>query len=512
MENIYEKISVLNKQKLASEQMALENNILINGEDEAQKVLSVSAKVDIVSPMETLNGECNVAGNVVVNVVYVCENGNINNQVAVSPFAYKLTNENIDSNSKLNVQANVIDTQIDKLQNNQIKVITTLNFDSVVVKNVEFDYLKESQNGTYVKQLEQEIVSFDRQNCDKFQENLQTSVRDGVKKVLMTNVDYVIKDWTIGTNFVSIEGELYAKVLYANNQEISELQTITISKNFKQEIEAEGLNKDADLDVFAHVINEALEVELEEKDGETVIDVNVPIMICYNVYVCNKMLSTVDIYSTEDVLSVEQNDCLTYKNLKPEVIEEKIEGNVVLTDNDARVDKYLATTNVCNSISNCYVSDDTLFVEGVVSANVVYLNDELGTIQSVEIQIPYVLDKKVNFSSDVILEPFVSLCDVDVMVKRGREIYFDAKAKAYINVTAKENVCMITKAETIGKLPERDSALEIYFAKSGQSFWDIAKSLKIPSETIANQNPMLADPLEKDENIAIYFQKQKINN
>lgn len=510
MENLYEKLPVLNKYKLANEQMALENNISVNGEDNATKVLSSSAYVDITNPIECLKGECNVSGVVITNVVYLCENGELNNQTSKSPFTFKYADENIDTSSKVNVSAEVIATQIDKVQGNQIKLLTTLSFNGVVIKNGEVEYLKESGDCTYVKQQEQSLAMFEKQNCEKFEENLQTSVKDGVKKVLMTNVDLVVDEWSAGTNFISVEGQLYAKILYANNQEVSELQTITISKDFKQELEADGLNKDLDADLFARIIHENIQVELEEKEnGETVIDVNVPMLVCYNVYACNNILSVQDIYSTVDVLAVTQGDCTTFKTLKPEILEGKIEGNVVLTDNDARIDKYLATTNVRSTISNSYIQDDTMFLEGVVSANVVYLNDELGTIQSVEIEIPYVLDKKVDIVGEVILEPTITLCDVDVMVKRGREIFFDAKAKAFVNVTLKANTCMVTKVESVSKLPPRDSAIEIYFALAGQSFWDIAKGLKIPAETIVNQNPNLTDPLEKDENIAIYYQKER---
>ena len=510
MENIYEKMPVLSKFVLQNEQMALQSNITTGEADEAVKVLSASANVDIAQPVECLKGECNVNGVVIINVVYVCADGSLNNQVAKSPFTHKLTDENIDVNSKLNLTADIVDTQIDKVQGNQIKLLTTLSFNGTVLKNTEMEYLKEPASGTYVKQTEQELVSFNQQNCDKMEELLQATVKDGVKKVLMTNVEQSIKEWNVGTNFISVSGEIYAKVLYANGQEVPELQTITIAKEFKQEFEAEGISKDCDVDVVTHILHENIEVELEEKENqETTINVKVPMIVCYNSYTCNKMLSVVDIYSTEDVLAVTQGDCDTFKNLQPEIFDGKIEGNVVLTENDPRIDKYLATTNVCTTISNCYVNDDTLYVEGVVSANVVYLNDEQGTIQSVEIEMPYVLDKKIDFSGEVILEPYVSLCDVDVMVKRGREIYFDAKAKVYVNITQKQNVCMVTKAESVGKLSQRDSALEIYFAKTGQSFWEIAKNLKIPTEIIASQNPQLTDPLEKDENIAIYYQKQR---
>lgn len=513
MENIYENLPVLNKFSITSQQLAIENNIAINGEDEVAKVLSASARASITS-CEALSGEGTISGNVLVNVVYVCQDGRLNNQTAVSPFVYKLSDGNIDTSSKLNIEAKVVSTQIDKFQDNNIKVLSMIAFDGVIVKNVETNYLKDGGEGTYVKQIEKEVVSLDKQNCETFTEDLEANVRDGVKKVLMTNVEQTIKSWTVGANFISVEGEIYAKVLYANAKEPSELQTITIAKAYKQEIEVDDVNKDCNLDVFAHIVHENVNVELDEKEnGETTIRVNVPIMACYNVYRTNNILAVEDIYSTENVLAVEQGECTTYTNLQPELLEGKVEGNVMLTDDEPRVDKYLATTNVCTTISNCYVSDDTLFVEGVVSANVVYLNDELGAIQSVEIEIPYVLDKKIDFTGEVILQPSVALSDVDVMIKRGREIFFDAKAKAFVNVTLVGEMCMVTKAQDLGKLPERDSALEIFFARAGQSFWEIAKSLKIPQETIMSQNPNLTDPLEEDENIAVYYQKhRKVEN
>ncbi|MBE7075195.1 MAG: DUF3794 domain-containing protein [Clostridiales bacterium] len=510
MENIYENIRLLQKHKLPEEQITVENNISIDGEVEVKKVLSASAKYDINFPLETLEKECNVGGNIILNVVYVTQDGEINNQTAVSPFNCKISNEQINANSKINARIKVVSTDIDKVLANQIRVITTLNVEGVVVKNLEMPMLKEASGDLYIKQQEQEIVAFEKQNCDKFEENMQAAVKDGVKKILMTNVETTVQNYTAGTNFIQVEGQLYAKVVYVNNQEIAELETITISKNFKQEIEAEGVNRDSIVDVITHVLNEHVQVELEEKENnETIISLNIPIVACYNLYECHKILACQDVYSTENIISVQKDECINFVNLQPEFLEGKLEGNVVLTDEEPRVDKYVATTNVCSIVSNSYVDDGVLYVEGITTANVIYLNDELGGLQSVQIEIPFVLDKKVDLNSDVLLESYVCLYDVDVMVKRGREIYFDAKAKAYVNVSRATNICMVTKTENLEILPVKDSALEIYFAKKGESFWDIAKNLKIPSEIIANQNPNLTDPLEKDENIAIYYQKQR---
>ena len=144
-----------------------------------------------------------------------------------------------------------------------------------------------------------------------------------------------------------------------------------------------------------------------------------------------------------------------------------------------------------------------------MSANVIYLNDELGSIQSIQIEVPVVVDKKTDLKENAILEPMICLFDVDTMVKRGREIYFDAKAKVYVNVTCSNNFSLVCKIEAVGEIPFKDDAIEIYFGKAGESFWDIAKNLKIPSEIIRSQNPDMADPLDRDQNIALYFQKER---
>lgn len=511
MENLYDKVLLMKKSKLAPEQVLLENNIQIESEKEVTKILAVGSSVDVDRPIEAVLNESTVSGRIITNLVYASGDGELNSQTSVSPFTYKFNNEEICAGAKLNVNASVVNSELDKLVGNNLKVITTLNLDAVVIKNEEVEYLKDGNSDTFIKQEEKEIVTHSGFYCDKFEEKLEATVKNGVKKVLMTSVECLLKEWNLGPNFISVECELYAKVLYADNQEISELQTITISKNIKQEIEANGVNKDCDLDVFAVVLKESVLTEISENGENVGICVNVPIMICANSYEQTKILTVADIYSSKNVLSIQNDSVENCKNLKPEYLESKIEGNVVLSDDSPRIDKYLATTNVNVITSNAYVKDGSLVLEGIINANVIYLNDEMGEIQSVEIEIPYVMDKRTDLVSDVILEPIVGLFDIDVMVKRGREIYFDAKAKAFVNATCKNSYNLITKIDAVGDHEPKDGAIEIYFAKAGETIWDIAKSLKISSEIITRQNPELSDPLDKDENIALYFQKNRTN-
>lgn len=511
MENIYENILLMNKYKLLPQQLVLENNITLNEDESILKVLTINAKVDVSKTNEIFKGEAQLSGKVITNIVYLNDKEEINNQISVSPFSYSLKNENIDLSSKINCDVNVVGCLVDKIYQNQIKVLTTLNLDNTIITNKDISYLSEPKENIYTKQKETNVVTYEGQSCEKFEETLSTTVKDGASKVLMTNVDYQIKDYNIGNGFVSVEGDFYVKILYVNKNEPKELQTVTIAKEFKQEIEVENLTKDHDIDLFLSVINEDVKVELEDKDDGTTIAVFLTALVCTNKYKSNNILCVSDVYSSESVLNTVLEEHTNSMCNRVQIIEDKIEGNVTLSDQEPRIDKYITTTNVCASVSNSYISDSVLTIEGIINANIIYLNDELGGIQSVEIELPYVMDKKIEDVTDAILETNVCIYDVDVMTKRGREIYFDAKIKAYVNVTTNCKINMVSKIEEISKLQTKTHAIEVYYAKQGQSVWDIAKSLNVAPELITGQNPDMVDPLDKNQNIVLYYQKQRKN-
>jgi len=372
MENNYENLKLINKYKIPVQQLIVENNITLESSDGVSKVLSINSKVDLDGPSEIFKGECSTTGKIINNIVYVTENGEINNQNTITPFIAKISNENLDLTSKIDLSVNVVNTELAKENGNQLKVLSTLELCGVVVKNLEQNYLKEVKENIFAKQIEQEVVSLKSQNCESFEESVEVKLKDGVKKVLLTNVDVLIKDWTCGTNYISVEGEIYVKILYANNYEISELQTVTIAKPFKQEIEADGLSKEFDIDVFSSIINEKVQVEIEEKENnDTIINVLVPVLICFDVYECKKIMSMIDVYSTESVLSLKSDEVQNHKSCKPEFLDGKIEGNITLSDNEPRVDKYLAvplnclwpnesTLAVCSPCSNTYLPSSVL--------------------------------------------------------------------------------------------------------------------------------------------------------
>ena len=208
MEDLFDKALLAKKIKLNAEQILLENNINFDTSDEVVKILAVDASAVVDNPMEPLMGECTIGGKLFVNIVYETVGGDINNQTSISAFSHKVLNENICVGANICVNANILNCEIDKLINNQLKIVATVNFDIDVIKNDEVVYLKNCGEGCYIKNEESEITTFVGQYCEKFEEKIDISVRGGVKKVLMTNTECHLKDWDLGPGFVSIECEL----------------------------------------------------------------------------------------------------------------------------------------------------------------------------------------------------------------------------------------------------------------------------------------------------------------
>ena len=98
-------------------------------------------------------------------------------------------------------------------------------------------------------------------------------------------------------------------------------------------------------------------------------------------------------------------------------------------------------------------------------------------------------------------------CDVDVVVKKGREFYYDAKVKASVNCCHDLLSGVISEASVTEEVDQKDYAMEIIFAPKGKELWDIAKSARVKEEQIVAQNPEVIFPTAEDTPLVLFEQR-----
>lgn len=500
-EKAFDKFCTMKRRLVGVEQVHEECLISIENGDEPKKILSVSASSEI----ENLNSgsETTVNGKVTFNLIYLLEDNMVNSQVSVCPFTVRVNGE---TSGYTYADSKIIEKSVESISGNNVKILVTVEVCVYEIVSNEVLSLNETREDVCLKEKELEWTSFVKGNEQTFTEENTLTLKEKVKSILSYQSGVVVKSYSAGYNFITVQGDVLTRLVYVVDDNRDKICTTILSSPFKQELEIDGVNKSDKIEVMARVIASDVNAVVEENENNTTVTVKVPIFTRTLVYRCSMINAVCDLYSTKSKVTTKNQEYIESKFVGCDYFESKIEGNLTLSEDSLRVDKLLAVTGEGYVLSNAYIQNGELFVEGIAQGTLVYLNDETGDVSSVEIEFPFSVSERTKYEN-VDLSVNVTLTDIDAIVKRGREVFFDGKLKVEVCYYSEEKNEILSEVNFEEDYEENRYPIEVYFAKSGESLWNIAKNLKVKDSFLLSQNPMLTDPLEKDEKIVLYFQK-----
>lgn len=458
-----------------------------------------------VEGYETLNGVLNFSGLVDVKLVFVDEDEQIGCVASSCPFSAKFENDLISTGQSAVIELKVIDSNIASVNGDVVKVNVMLEGCAYLLFNEKLKSIRCDDEDICAKEEEMNLIEYLSSACEKIDVTNDIGVREKVKKLLICDAKALIRNVESGVNFVSVSGDVIYRVLYIDEND--KFQTATANDTFKEEIELEGVNRDSLVEANVYVDPQKVECEIveEEKGGKIV--VKAVISLCTRA--CNQTSVSVikDLYSTKSEINVTTESFSMSEICPMKVVEGKIEGNLTLDEDRPRVDKILFNTADSVTVTNSYIKDGEIFLEGIARTTVVYLNDEDGALHSAQIEVPFTISDKTDFEDGGIISVEAIVTDSDVAVKKGRDLFYDAKVKATVSYCKATSAGIITEAVLGEEMPERDYAMEVIFGRSGQQSWDIAKESKVKEEQLIAQNPEAVFPLQEDESLILFYQK-----
>ena len=498
------KLNVVKKERLEKSDFVVECNIEANAE--INKVFSVAHSAQIEN-VEVLNGVINYAGTINLTVIFQTADGEIGTVNSACPFVSKFEGENIKIGDLAWIDVVVTDYQINGVSQNNIRISCKCEQSCILIKNTEILTANTSDENVCEKKDETKILAFVGQKQEKIDVESNFSIKEPIKRVIFCESQATTKAVESGVNFVTVSGDVVSKLLYLTQND--RFETGYVTESFREEIELDGVTRESVCQAKVCVLKNLSKCEVEDVEKGVKIHVLTPIDIKVVAFE-EKMEEIVeDVYSTENELKITTESFEMTRSFPSETFETKIEGTLTLDDEKPRVDKimFVGATNLL--VTNAYVKDDKVFVEGIAKTNVVYLNDETNALHSVLFEVPFVASEKTDYdceSGNVFAD--VMIYDVDVVVKKGREFYFDAKLKIETNYDCDEVGAVISGIEIGNEKTEKDCGMEVYFGQQGETSWGIAKNLGIREDVLFEQNPETTFPLEKDENLIVYYQKR----
>lgn len=483
-------------------EFSVECNLEVPGN--CNKILTVQVE-PCVQNQEVMDKMISFSGNLDVKAVYLNSDGEVCTISASCPFASRIESDGISSSACAYLNLEIIDSSSEIYGGDNIRLNVVLSQSGFVVGNQEnYRLVCDDENVCYQNE-EMEIVKFTGCGKDNFIFESEINIREKIKKVLLTESKVVVKSVESGANYVAVSGDVVSRVLYINENDKFESGYITDS--FKHEVELAGVTKDSIVEGYASVCQEGVVAEIIEDEKSVKILVKSPVNIQAFAYEKTYISVVKDLYSVKADVKITTDSFDMTHVCHQGVVEGKISGSLTIDEDKPRVDKLLYSGANKVSITNHYIEDGEIFIEGITQTTVVYLNDDTSSLYSVVLDVPFAISDKVKCEEGSISYIKAVVADADVAVKKGRELLYDAKIKASVNCCLAMSGAIISGAELGDEYREKDYAMEVVFAKAGKGLWEVAKSAKVKEEIIISQNPEVVFPVEKDTPIILYYQR-----
>ena len=497
-EPVFEMTKIESLKRLCSSQAVVEAKLLPSSGATIAKVLSIATDC-VVSPSEVFAGEARYNGRVCFRVVFADGEGLNHSMDYNADFTDKLTCDKIVAGIRPVLSASILDTDVVSADEREIRLacVVEVNLDANIAESV--NVLTSGGENIYTHDEKIEYTSLAWEGTDNFE--VGDSMADvKCKEILLAEPRVILSSVRAGLDSVTVQGKVVCDLCCEDADGL--IMSYRQTTPFAQEISAQGV-KDEDF-AIGYVSLLSHKVALEESDESSSVTFE------YSVSVTAKAFSTRSVNAIVDAFSVTHELLLAGQSLEIcrgtlcETFSDRVDGSVTLDINMPIADNILAVTGAKLNIASATAKDSKIVFEGVASCNVIYYGAEEGTSNCVAVELPFSLERAAQVNDgDVVLARGIITC-VSAKIRRGNEIDIKADIEIETCVRSGDTKYVITELQLGEERELPTSAFSIHVAKSGETLWDVAKSLGTTPEIILTQNPKLSLPLSGGERVIAY--------
>lgn len=455
------------------------------------KILCARAQISSLKVTPS-DGQAEISGKLNVKALYLNSEGALESADYISDFSKTVACPSAKEGCFATAAAKVADVRA-AAEGDTVKIQTVVELCPSVAVHGEYDLLEDAK-GAFMKRGESTFCKFTGNIESVCTVDEQYSTGAVVEKVLAFDSSARICKVTQDGAGAVAEGEACVTVVYVSDgKAVQKNMTLPFVRRIET---AEG----AKCDVSAEVRDSKLVIG--GPATENVFDVKVDVAITAAVYENSDAMLVTDVYCPTKEVKL-SHLCLSYEEYCDTVrTRERITGSVDAGTDGIGINRIVAAFEKDNAIATVDVGDDSATVEGVLAVTVVYLDDN-DDHKSADIDLPYSVVVGISEGCDTV-KTDVSACDLSAKVKRDSEIEVTATVCVSATCGKTKRICAVDGVEEGEDIKPCEDSVSIYYAKKGETLWDIAKKLSMSPEAIAAQNPGIADTPETGEKVVVY--------
>ena len=476
-------------------------NIPIENNTNIKKILDVSSYL-FDTKIECGNEKAIISGKLGVKVVYLDNENSAGTLSSSQNFSETFQDKSITNETYINILNNHIVNTI--LSSDEIlKISCEVNINPISYINLSLN--NNIQSNEFLITKKNFIVTNNISSHVKTNFNYTTTfeTKEKISKILSCYNFFTPQKNIVENGYVSVEGILKTILLVeVLNEDLITLKELQSMKNIKCDIEINSLNKESLVDLTYSVDKSFDEISTEIENETNIITIKNKIDVQGVVLEKTSVEIINDIFSTQNHVETTISKREYTKNTNQFSINESILNEISLINEETAIDDIIANLNISPEITNSYVKNGNLFLEGLITSNLTYV-DENKEIKQKDLEVPFIINTKIETDGVDCLNSNISIIDSKIKVKRGTIIEIEYITYITLSIYEKES-CEFLDTYSLGKsLDVSKYDFQIFIAKPNETIWDLCKRTKISPSEIHKFNNELPEILKGGEKIII---------
>lgn len=440
--------------------------------------------------IECGNGKAVYTGRIGIKVLYI-DTDNITNTISdSSAFSETYADATITSDCFINMlNSNIVNHVLSS--DSILKINMDINVESLLYLNLALPNTTCKYESMIVKKSQIETSTISSFVNSKFEHTINIETKDSIGKILSYNAHFCPSNVSAYDEHAIVDGKLYSTLVYeCTNNEESSIKEITDVFNIKSEISISSLSKDNLLDLVYNMNKSNFNITTEIDDDNTVVSV-VHEIICTGAIIKNISLDIIDdMYSIDNEIELTTTSREYNKELSCHYMNEILTGEISLDDKETAIDEIISCTNIRSEITNNYIKDNHLLVEGVVSSELIYI-DENKEIKAKQIELPFIINTGLSIEKIDCLHTHINISSYKSKVKRGTIIDIEYNISLSLSLYIRESVELIDSFNIGRQLDFSNYDYQIFLGKQNETLWELGKRVKINPDDLIRINKNL---------------------
>lgn len=484
-----------------STQTLVENDIIVpDARPDVGRVLVLDGDV-FVNSTQAFQDRMIVNGTIRYKVLYLSEEENfqLKGITANVNFSYGLDIVGCKHGTKCKAKCEIENIEYELQNCRKIGIKTVLRVTGKATEEFVQEFISDLQEPEGVQLLKNSVgvkaLLGDCKSDFAIKEALEVPAgKPSIAEIIRNDVKITGQDYKVTENKVIVKGEINIATLYIGDDENRSIQLMEHEIPFTQFLDLEGANEDSVCEVECQIGDirfdgaEDSDGELRVMNGEIVLNINAAAFESKNI----EML--VDAYNTKSVLNLERKEFLTEESLEEKKEQIALRETVTVDGEDRSISEVLNV--ICMPYLTEYrVVNEKLIIEGAVDASVLYARSDAGTpVSCHKKELPFkheltLKEVKPGISCEIVL--YVEHCNYS-LISSGEidlRVVVSASVKV-INAVSTQAVVGVTESVLEEAVFKGRPSISVYFAKHGDTVWDIAKKYFTTAENIKKTNKL----------------------